>query len=120
MDVIGVGLEEIAWSNLAKVAPAEGGNPSGSLLELQHPHAGQLLRREVTELDPEMVLIISGRGYTDPFLRGGSIPISWSPRAALQFAGTIEGRRWIVVNHPGTFADRFERSWQALDLALRA
>lgn len=97
-------LDEVAWSNLAKIAPARGGNPWGALLGAQHELGGQLLRREVRELDPELVLVVSGRGYLEPFLTGAGLSPAWSRAGARQFDGQLDGRRWLVVNHPGTFA----------------
>jgi len=118
MELCDVELSQIAWSNLAKVAPAEGRNPWGSLLEYQIPIAGRLLRREVSELDPAVVLIVSGRSYAAPFLSAAGFDVPWRRDGALQFDGQLDGRRWIVVNHPGTFARRFEESWEAVQRAL--
>ncbi len=114
MDKVGLELREIAWSNLAKLSPAEGKNPWGELLWRQHALGGHMLRREVAELDPETVLIVSGRGYAEPFLAGGGLGPAWSRRGALQFDGVLDGRRWVIVSHPGTFAHRYEASQAAL------
>jgi hypothetical protein len=118
MDELGVGLHEIAWANLAQVAPAAGGNPGGELHWRQHRHGGEMLRLEVDELDPEIVLVVSGRGYAEPFITGAGLAPGWSRRGALQFDGPLDGRRWIVVSHPGTFAHRYEASRSALLDAL--
>jgi hypothetical protein len=117
---LGVNVNEIAWSNLAKVAPAGGGNPWGSLLGAQHELGGQLLRQEVRELDPEFVLVVSGRGYLEPFLVGAAMAPVWSRDGARQFDGLLDGRRWLVINHPGTFASRFDASLLAIRRALQA
>lgn len=119
MDACGLSLDEIVWSNLAKVAPAAGKNPNRELLWSQHEIGGRLLRLEVEELDPELVLIVSGRGYAEPFLSGAGLSPAWQRRGALQFDGRLDGRRWIVVSHPGTFAHRYEASRAALTEALR-
>jgi hypothetical protein len=111
-------LEQIAWSNLAKISPGRG-NPTGALLSEQHVQGGQLLRMELSELDPSTVLILSGRGYLDPFLDGAGIRPGWAGRdGALHFDGQVEGRRWIVVSHPGTFVYRFKATAQAVSRAL--
>jgi len=86
MEVLGVQLNEIAWSNLAKAAPAAGKNPWSALLERQHRLGGRLLRQEVNELDPDVVLLLSGRGYAGPFLAGAGFGIAWRPEGALQVA----------------------------------
>lgn len=118
MDSMGLELREIAWSNLSKVAPAAGGNPPGDLLWRQHRLGGELLRREVDELDPDVVLVVSGRGYAEPFIAAAGLQPAWSRRGALQFDGRLDGRRWIVVSHPGTFAHRYEASRAAVLEAL--
>jgi len=119
MDEMGLGLGQIAWSNLAKVAPAAGRNPGGELLRRQHRLGGELLRQEVEMLDPELVVVVSGRGYAEPFIAGAGLAPAWSRRGALQFNGWLGGRRWIVVSHPGTFAQRYEASRRALLEAMQ-
>lgn len=117
MREMGLELRDIAWSNLAKLSP-ERGNPQGELLWRQHRLGGEMLRREVEELDPETVVVVSGRGYTEPFLVGGGLAPAWARRGALHFDGTLAGRRWIIVSHPGTFAYRYDASHAALLGAL--
>jgi hypothetical protein len=118
LDELGLHLDQIAWANLAQVAPAAGGNPGGELHWRQHRRGGQMLSLEVSELDPSIVLLVSGRSYAEPFLAGAGLEPQWSRRGALQFDGTLDGRRWIVVSHPGTFAHRYEASRSALLEAL--
>ena len=100
MDRMDLKLNQIAWSNLAPVAPGDGGNPVGELLERQHRLGGELLRRQVQELDPDLVLVVSGRAYAEPFLRGAGLEPAWVRRGAMQADDRLDGRRWIVVNHP--------------------
>lgn len=114
MGELGLRLDQIAWANLAHVAPAAGGNPGGELQWRQHRHGGEMLRLEVNELDPEIVLVVSGRAYAEPFIAGAGHAPGWRRQGALQFDGTLDGRRWIVVSHPGTFAHRYEASRSAL------
>lgn len=118
MTAMDLRLDQIAWANLAQVSPAEGGNPGGELHWRQHRHGGELLRLEVEELDPEVVLVVSGRGYSEPFISSAGLAPAWSRRGALQFDGTLDGRRWIIVSHPGTFAHRYLASRTALLEAL--
>jgi hypothetical protein len=119
MDHLDQDLRDIAWSNLAKVAPAAGKNPTRELLWSQHRLGGALLGLEVAELDPAVVLIVSGRSYSQPFLDHAGVDASWERRGALHFSGSIAGRKWIIVNHPGTFAERYETSRAAVEAALR-
>ena len=118
MDSMNLELEQIAWSNLAKISPGRG-TPKGALLSEQHVQGGELLKMELSELDPSTVLILSARGYLDPFLDGAGIRPGWAGRdGALHFDGQVEGRRWIVVSHPGTFVYRFKATAQAVSRAL--
>lgn len=117
---LGLTLDQIAWSNLAKVAPATGRNPARELLWSQHRLGGAVLRREIEELSPRVVLIVSGRGYAEPFLSSAGIHPDWTSASGLHFAGRIAGRDWIIVGHPGTFASRYEASANALTRALAA
>ena len=75
------------WSNLYKVSPeqaegAQGANPSGRLLACQQPLSAELLRLEVEEACPSVVLAITGRWWFEPFaealglMRGSSAPAS--------------------------------------------
>ena len=119
MDSMNLELEQIAWSNLAKISPARGKNPKGALLSEQHVQGGQLLKKELSELDPATVLILSARGYLDPFLDGAGIRPDWAGReGALHFDGQVEGRRWVVVSHPSTWAYKFNATARAVSKAL--
>ncbi len=49
-----------AWSNLAKISPARGGNPQAWMLRWQLDRAGELLRMETEQLRPGLVVCITG------------------------------------------------------------
>lgn len=61
----------VAWSNLYKAAPPNGGNPSGRMLTLQHASAVRLLRCEIDHLAPRRVLFLTGMDWAESFLRDG-------------------------------------------------
>jgi hypothetical protein len=46
----------LTWSNLYKVAPAQGGNPSGRLMAAQFEKAYEILCREITGFVAKMPL----------------------------------------------------------------
>lgn len=58
----------LAWTNLAKLAPWGGGNPGGSLLEIQRTLGPELMAIKVETLRPDYVLVLAGRWWTKPFL----------------------------------------------------
>jgi len=60
----------VAWTNLAKVAPARGGNPPPRLFEKQYAACIEALRQELLELNPGIVLFIAGEDlYLDAYNR---------------------------------------------------
>jgi hypothetical protein len=50
----------VCWTNLAKIAPAEKGNPSGALWNAQAKRCTELLRIETRALAAERVLVLAG------------------------------------------------------------
>ena len=89
----------LCWTNLAKIAPAAGGNPGGPLLQVQREMGPALLGREVAELKPSRVLVCTGRWWFAPFAERLGLTVDWR-------AGLVEGvaddgsRRWVVAPHP--------------------
>ena len=89
----------VAWSNLAKLAPAGGGNPGGALLETQRRAGSTLLLREVLELAPRRVLVLTGRRWFEPFAERLGLDVEWRD-------GLVEGvvrepaRTWVIAGHP--------------------
>jgi hypothetical protein len=94
----------LVWSNLYKISPASGGNPSGPLIEKQEGIATELLEQEISEYRPRAILFLTGRDWADPFLRT-------LPRCTLRDANepietmgtvTIEGEDvpFVVCPHP--------------------
>ena len=56
----------LTWTNLAKIAPAGGGNPNGRLLQVQRKMGPALLAREVAEFGPSRVLVTTDRWWFEP------------------------------------------------------
>lgn len=59
----------LAWSNLYKISPASGGNPSGALMEVQREKCFEILKEEITMWNPERVLFQTGYCWAEPFLK---------------------------------------------------
>jgi uracil DNA glycosylase superfamily protein len=51
----------LAWTNLYKVAPAEGNNPSNALCDAQFESCASLLRAELEIYAPKRVVFLTGR-----------------------------------------------------------
>lgn len=49
----------IAWTNLFKIAPADGGNPNGTLIEKQKKDCKEILKKELEILKPTHILVIA-------------------------------------------------------------
>lgn len=60
--------EWIAYSNLYKLAPSSGGNPSNSLCSRQYELCAEILRREIEVLAPSAVVLLCGIGWYYDFL----------------------------------------------------
>jgi hypothetical protein len=58
---------DLAWSNLYRVAPSDGGNPPASLMRVQHRACSDLLVREIEELVPRRILFLTGADWFSPF-----------------------------------------------------
>jgi hypothetical protein len=89
----------LVWSNLAKLAPAGGGNPGGPLLEVQRRFGPELLKREIEELQPLRVLVLTGRWWFDPFVEALGLPVEWRT-GFVQGVASDGSRRWVIASHP--------------------
>jgi hypothetical protein len=92
----------LVWSNLAKVAPYDGGNPGSASLRVQRGLAGAaLLAREVDELAPRRILAFTDRWWFAPFAE--ALGADLEQREGLVEAAGRRGEQHIVVAvHPMT------------------
>jgi hypothetical protein len=89
----------LAWTNLYKIAPAEGWNPGGSLLASQRAASGALLAREIQELAPRTVVALTGRSWFEPFVDLLGLDVEWRAGLLEGFA-TSGSTRWVIAKHP--------------------
>ena len=89
----------LVWTNLMKLAPAEGGNPGGSILETQRKDGWRLLRHELAELAPRRVLILAGRWWFEPFVRPLRLDVEWRDALVVGIANELD-RRFVIAGHP--------------------
>lgn len=59
----------LVWSNLYKVAPADGGNPGNALCYVQLDGCISLLLQELNDYRPRRLLLLTGLGWAEPFLK---------------------------------------------------
>jgi len=60
-------ITRICWNNLAKIAPADGGNPGGVLWREEVDHCRKLLEIEIDALQPRTILVLTGRRWYGEF-----------------------------------------------------
>lgn len=59
---------KLIWSNLYKIAPSGGGNPSDSLCDAQFLACNQILKAEILRLKPKHIVFLTGLNWFDGFL----------------------------------------------------
>ncbi|HKV54710.1 MAG TPA: hypothetical protein VJN94_08695 [Candidatus Binataceae bacterium] len=99
----------LVWTNLYKVAPAEGGNPSTPLCAAQFDCCVELLKSEIQFYRPKRVLFSTGLDWAKPFLtKLGATLEGPPPRTELRFIKAIGAFRnlcepapqVVVASHP--------------------
>lgn len=95
--------DHLAWSNLYKLAPEDGGNPSETLSSLQFATCLRMFRTELDEFAPRHVVILSGWGWARPFIEP---TCDWSPgeghvEAAARYSHDDDSvSKVVVAPHP--------------------
>jgi len=97
----------LAWSNLYKVSPGAGGNPSTLLRSIQFNYCNALIREELRLLIPRRILFMTGLNWAKPFLKNLSFdcsPFSGSSKyiegtAIINLEGGIKSTV-VVAKHP--------------------
>lgn len=93
-------LSNVSWSNLYKVAPAAGGNPSDGERYAMFDSAVKLLRLEVSALRPRRVLVLAGRCWFEPFAAPLGLRVQWG-HGDLVGGTALETRTtWVIAAHP--------------------
>jgi hypothetical protein len=89
----------LCWSNLYKVAPSAGGNPSRSARAAQVDAAARLLRHEVGSYKPRRLLVLTGRDWFEPFAERLALHVAWT-RGLVEGHAIEGGRTWVIAKHP--------------------
>ena len=91
----------LCWTNLLKVAPADGGNPEGKLRQAQIASSVDLLAIEIAEFRPSRVLVLAGWDWFGPqFADGLRLRIERRQQSFVEGVATDSGCRWVVAKHP--------------------
>ena len=95
----------LAWTNLYKVAPYEGGNPNAALCKAQLPGCISLLQAEIAARRPRRILFLTGHGWAKPFLDAGAPGVKpVDGHRYVNAVGTMtvgdNSARVVVAEHP--------------------
>lgn len=94
----------LVWSNLYKVSPASGGNPSSVLCEVQFAGCVKLLNLELRTYRPSRVLFLAGVDWAAPFLAAANLQEGAGLRYVEQYglcdAGNGCETRCVIAVHP--------------------
>lgn len=95
-------IDTIVWSNLYKVAPSGGGNPSTQLKNVQFDSCLELVRLELEIFKPQYVVFFTDYyGWVEPFVKGLPIQkIDRNDEGFIKFIGTYNGSNIVVAQHP--------------------
>lgn len=105
---------QVAWTNLYKVSPSEGGNPTKSLQEVQLPYSQQILRHEIETWQPRRILFLTGHGWMKRFIEQLGVEGEKTEDAKfVQFSGTLAstGAKVVVGPHPQARKAKPERKY---------
>lgn len=98
--------ERLVWSNLYKIAPSEGGNPSKKLCELQEAAAIKLMAEELRVYRPRRLLLLTGNSWAGSFISAFHGTSRAKPTGHVEWIGSLEGHEGgrrvsvVVVPHP--------------------
>ena len=103
----------LVWSNLCKLSPANGGNPSGKLRRIQLPGCRELLQLEIEIYRPTRLLLLTGSYWAEPFLETLGAETVNGPNQYVRRAGLLpfpdgSRTRFVVACHP---QGKSEKDW---------
>ncbi len=88
----------LVWTNLYKISPNIGGNPTGELLNLQHDICIKILKAEIELYQPKRVLFLTGSDWAKDFLSALEFKSDCKERTS---SGTIfNGAKVVIMPHP--------------------
>ena len=93
-------MQSLAWTNLFKVAPMAGWNPSVAVRGAVREHCIALLRLELEALRPDLVLALTGADWLAEFASGLSLPLRPTGGRFVDGVAQLAGTTWVVARHP--------------------
>lgn len=92
----------LAWSNLYKLSPIKGWNPSGRVAQAQFDGCLELLKSELEILAPHRLTLATGWNWARPFLDGLSYREVICGSGYVESVGYIGSASVVVACHPMT------------------
>jgi len=89
----------VAWSNIYKVSPHSGGNPGDSLRSTQFQHCIDILRTEITILEPKNILFVIG-DWGKKILAAIDVHVDYEKRNIVQYTGRVGKANVVVAVRP--------------------
>jgi len=90
--------EKLVWSNLYKIAPKDGGNPSPKLCRLQRESCKKILLNEIDQVQPKDILFITGMDWFVDF--ADLFSIEQVNRTFVVAKGVYGNSKIVVSNRP--------------------
>lgn len=88
----------IAWSNLMKIAPKEGGNPDATLIRAQRGMAAALFKKEIEDLRPKNVLLLTNlQKWAKPILDYNFLEYKTYESGFIEATANLNGSKIIVT-----------------------
>lgn len=97
-------VSKLVWSNLYKIAPSAGGNPSDSLCDYQFDSCNELLKAEIEEYKPKCIVFFTGENWFNGFLAENISLMPKSDSKWVDASGTLSlngfRTKIIIAKHP--------------------
>lgn len=90
----------IVWSNLYKIAPSAGGNPSDSLCDLQFQYCNKILQLEIELYKPKYILFLTGINWFNGYLEEKNSFENSLEYKYIDATGTYLSSKIIIAKHP--------------------
>jgi len=93
-------INKIVWTNLYKISNFKGGNPSGSLRNIQFDTCREILNLEINIFKPQIIIFLTGLPWTKPFISGLNNIMTNANNKYVEFVGKLDNSLIIVGQHP--------------------
>jgi len=95
---------KLVWSNLYKIAPSAGGNPSNSLCGYQFDACNELLKAEIEEYKPKCIVFFTGENWFNGFLLENMTLMKNAKSKLVEARGTLKinglTTKVVIAKHP--------------------